>query len=49
MSTRETTLPTPQQAQPARRRGVGSRASWLTIAAQMMSADFLKLERSGAR
>jgi ABC-type transport system involved in multi-copper enzyme maturation permease subunit len=45
MSTRETTLPTPQQAQPARRRGVGSRASWLTIAAQMMSADFLKLRK----
>jgi ABC-type transport system involved in multi-copper enzyme maturation permease subunit len=45
MSTRETTLPAPQQTQPARRSGVSSRASWFTIAAQMMSADFLKLRK----
>lgn len=45
MSTPETTLPPPQQARPAPRRGLSSRASWLTIAAQMMSADFLKLRK----
>lgn len=45
MSTRETTLPAPQQARPAQTPSVSSRASWLTIAAQMTSADFLKLRK----
>jgi ABC-type transport system involved in multi-copper enzyme maturation permease subunit len=45
MSARDTTLPPPQQARPAPPRGVSSRAAWLTIAAQMISADFLKLRK----
>lgn len=45
MSTRETTLPAPRHARPAPPRGVGARAAWLTIAAQMTSADFLKLRK----
>jgi ABC-type transport system involved in multi-copper enzyme maturation permease subunit len=45
MSAPDTTLPPAQQARPAPPRGVSSRASWLTIAAQMTSADLLKLRK----
>jgi ABC-type transport system involved in multi-copper enzyme maturation permease subunit len=45
MSVPETTLPAPQQARPAPRRGLSSGPAWLTIAAQMTSADFLKLRK----
>ncbi len=44
MSTRDTTLPPPKQARSAPRRG-SSRAAWLTVTAQMMNADFLKLRK----
>jgi hypothetical protein len=45
MSTGESTISTPQQAQPAARRRARSGASWLAIAAQMTGADFLKLRK----
>ncbi len=45
MTAGETTLPPPQRARPAQAPGVSARASWLTIAAQMISADFLKLRK----
>lgn len=45
MSTPETTLSAAEQAQPARDGDRGPHASWLTIAAQMTDADFLKLRK----
>jgi ABC-type transport system involved in multi-copper enzyme maturation permease subunit len=44
MSTPETTT-APQQALPTRRGTASSRASWLAIAAQMFSADLLKVRK----
>jgi hypothetical protein len=45
MSARETTMPAPQQARLAPHGMASARASGLAIAAQMVSADFLKLRK----